>query len=995
MPTTTPTLEHRIQTRGRELYDLIADEKPDVFKKDFWTGKIMDWSMQDEAFKVEMFRFVDVFPALQRSEHVARHLREYFCRPEQDFPSALRWGIESVSPDSIAAKIIAKGISKNIEGMARQFIVGRDAKDALSSLKWFRKQGAAFTVDLLGEAVLSEVEAEQYAARYVELLETLHSESQRWSPLGSADNALDWGTTPMVNISVKASALYSQLNPAAPDASVAAAKERLRPILRRAMKNSAFVNFDMEDRHLKNLTLSIYRSIMDEEEFAGYPHTGIALQAYLRETEADAVAMVDWAADRKQPLTVRLVKGAYWDEEFMHAQQNQWPIPVWTDKAATDACFERITRILLENHEWVTTACASHNIRSIAATEEMASELGVPAERLEFQVLSGMAEPVRNALLKGGLKLRYYAPVGEMIPGMAYLVRRLLENTANESFLRQSFAEGMDVDALLSDPASVASESETAKAVIAHADGPAGAFRNEPLLDWTLEENRAAMTNGLTALRARMPIEARLHVGGEWLTGGKAIHSTNPNQPQEVVAQIQMASREQAGAAVESAKSALAAWRDTPANERAGKMFEAAEIMRRRRHELNALQVLEVGKTWDEADAETVEAIDFFEYYGREMLRFAEPQRMGQVPGEDSQLSYAPCGVALVVAPWNFPLAISTGMCAAALVAGNTVVYKPSSDSAGIGHAIAEVLAEAGLPAGVFNFIPGSGGEIGDYLVEHPDVALIAFTGSMEVGLRINRLAAQTPEGAIGVKRLICEMGGKNAIIVDNDADLDQAVAGILHSAFGFQGQKCSACSRAIVLADVHDRFMKRLLAAADSLPLGLAEKPSTQMGAVVSAGAKKGIDAYIEIAREEGEIVLERKPEDAQGHFVPLTIVTGIRPEHRIAQEEIFGPVLAVMKAGDFDEALEIANGTRFALTGAVFSRSPDNLAKARQRFEVGNLYINRGSTGAIVGRHPFGGFKMSGLGSKAGGPDYLLQFTNPRSVVENTIRRGFAPKD
>jgi len=360
-----------------------------------------------------------------------------------------------------------------------------------------------------------------------------------------------------------------------------------------------------------------------------------------------------------------------------------------------------------------------------------------------------------------------------------------------------------------------------------------------------------------------------------------------------------------------------------------------------------------------------------------------------------SHLFYEARGVAAIITPWNFPLAISMGMTSAALVTGNTVVYKPSSQSSVIGSMIYKVFQRAKLPHGVLNFLPGPGSEIGDLLVTHPDVALIAFTGSKEVGLRIIELAGKTPEGVIHVRNVVAEMGGKNAIIVDADADLDEAVVHILQSAFGYQGQKCSACSRLIVLEENYDKLIKRLKEAAESIELGPPEDPKHFMGAVIDTGAKKRILHYIEIGKKEGKCLLERDMPDSIGHVVPLTIFTDIRPEHRIAQEEIFGPVLAITKVRDFDEALKVANNTQYALTGGLFSRSPENIARARREFRVGNLYINRGCTGALAGRHPFGGFKMSGVGSKAGGPDYLLQFMVPRNVAENTLRRGFAPME
>jgi RHH-type transcriptional regulator, proline utilization regulon repressor / proline dehydrogenase / delta 1-pyrroline-5-carboxylate dehydrogenase len=484
-------------------------------------------------------------------------------------------------------------------------------------------------------------------------------------------------------------------------------------------------------------------------------------------------------------------------------------------------------------------------------------------------------------------------------------------------------------------------------------------------------------------------------ISGEPITTVWEILSRNPNDRNEVVGVVSGAGIEEAEGAILSAEAAFPKWRDRDPARRAEILFHAAAAARKMRDELAALQVYEVGKTWDEADADVCEGIDFLEYYAREMLRLAVPQRVGKVPGEESVLFYEPRGVVAVIAPWNFPFAISVGMISAALVTGNTVVYKPSSNSCVTGSMIYSLFAKAGLPREVFHFLPGSGSEIGDFLVTHPRVALIAFTGSMKVGLRIIALAGEALEGSIQVKRVVAEMGGKNAFLVDADADLDEVVVHALKSAFGYQGQKCSACSRLIVHESVYDRLADRLKSAAESLVLGPAEDPGSFMGAVIDEAAKEKIQSAIEIGKQEGKLLVECSVPGERGHTVPLTIFGDIRPEHRIAQEEIFGPVLALMKVRSFREGLEVANNSSYALTGAVFSRSPRNLALARENFRVGNLYLNRGCTGAVVGRHPFGGFKMSGSGSKPGGPDYLLEFMVPRNVAENTLRRGFAPKE
>ncbi|HCR13264.1 MAG TPA: L-glutamate gamma-semialdehyde dehydrogenase, partial [Desulfovibrio sp.] len=447
-------------------------------------------------------------------------------------------------------------------------------------------------------------------------------------------------------------------------------------------------------------------------------------------------------------------------------------------------------------------------------------------------------------------------------------------------------------------------------------------------------------------------------------------------------------------AAIDAAEKAFAAWRDKTPRERADVLLRAAAIARRDIVALSATQVLEVGKQWDQAYNDVGEAIDFLEFYAREAVRLGAPRRMGREPGEKNHLFYEPKGVCAVIAPWNFPLAISVGMTSAAIVTGNTVVYKPSGLSSLTGYGMADIFKEAGLPDGVFNYCPGRGSVMGDHLVAHPKVSTIAFTGSMETGLRIQEKAATVHPGQAYCKKVIAEMGGKNAIIVDDDADLDEAILGVVYSAFGFQGQKCSACSRVIVVDSIYDKFIARLTEACQSLKIGPAEEPENAMGPVVDPSQQAKVEEYLEIARQEGQVLVERQA-TGQGCYAPLVVVAGIRPEHRLAQEEVFGPILAVMKAANFDEALAWAMSTRFALTGGVYSRSPRHLEKARREFRVGNLYLNRNCVGAMVGRQPFGGSKMSGVGSKSGGPDYLLQFLDPRVVTENTIRRGFTPID
>ena len=984
------SLEPLIRSLGQQFFAAIGDEKPSVFNKGWWTGKVMDASMQSEQFKVQLFRFIDVLPYLVTEESLGRHIQEYFAGGE-NAPAVLQWGIKGLGlTGRLGMRVFGSAMRKNLEVMARSFIVGATVPETLDRLRSLRKQGYAFTLDVLGEATLSERDADDYASGYLALLEGLEGAQRQWLGLGALeDDGLDWGHAPRVNVSVKPSALFSQADPVNFEGSVEGILARLRPLYRKVIGLGGFLCIDIESRKLKHITFEVFRRLRSDPEFAAYPHLGLAVQVYLREADADVDQLLDWARRLDLAISIRLVKGAYWDYECVIADQNGWPPPVYTVKANTDAAFERNAEKILRNHDLCHLACASHNVRSVCAVMEMAKALKVPESRYEFQALYGMAEPFREALLKMAGRVRLYCPHGEMLPGMAYLIRRLLENTANESFLRQTFAEGVARDRLLAAP------EEAPEAAPAPKTAPSGLapFTNEPFPDWTLPECRKAYAGAIAGVRKNLGRTYPLIIGGEEVRTQEVAESVNPAMPEEVVGRICQAGAKEIDDAIRAAQAAFPAWRDTPPRERAACLVKAAQVARRRIYELAAWQTLEAGKQWSQAYLDVGEAIDFLEYYAREMVRLGEPRIVGRALGEVNQYFYEPKGIAAVIAPWNFPLAISCGMASAAIVAGNCVLYKPSKATPVVGYTLSEIFREAGLPPGVFNYTPGRGRIIGDLMVGHPAVSLIAFTGSMEVGLRIIEAAGRTGLNQPNVKKVIAEMGGKNAIIMDDDADLDEAVPAVIQSAFGYQGQKCSACSRVIVLEAVYDRFLERLIEAARSVKIGPAEDPSNFMGPVIDAAAQEKILGYVELAGREGAIAYKSDVPD-KGYYVPLTIVTGITPEKRLAQEEIFGPVLAVMRAKDFGQAIEWAGSTRFALTGGLFSRSPEHLDRARREFRVGNLYLNRGSTGAMVERQPFGGARMSGVGTKAGGADYLLHFMDPRAVTENTMRRGFAPE-
>ena len=509
-------------------------------------------------------------------------------------------------------------------------------------------------------------------------------------------------------------------------------------------------------------------------------------------------------------------------------------------------------------------------------------------------------------------------------------------------------------------------------------------FVNEVYADFTAPDVWAKAEAALALVRSQLGRDYDLWIAGAAHRTGDLLVSVNPSRPAEVVGRHHKASAELANRAIEDAHAYARVWAQTPPVERARLLTGAAALLRARKFEFDAWLVLEAGKTWPEAEAEVGEAIDFCEYYARQMVRFASPESVVQMPGEHDDLVYLPLGAGVIIPPWNFPLAILAGMTVAALVAGNTVVIKPSSETPTVAAKFVELLHESGFPARSLALCTGSGAVIGDLLVEHPRTRFVSFTGSREVGLRINELAAKPRKGQIWIKRVVAEMGGKDAIIVDREADLDSAVAGVVQSAFGYQGQKCSACSRAIVDDPIYDEFVEKLEAKVAALKVGAPEDRSTFMGPVISASARKTILDYIEVGRGEGRLITGGEVLPGDGYFVKPTVFAGVESKARIFQEEIFGPVLAVSRARDFNHALELANDTEYGLTGAVYSRNPETIHRARQEFFVGNLYINRKCTGAMVGAHPFGGFNMSGTDSKAGGPDYLLQFLQAKSIAE-----------
>ncbi len=987
-----PRIEDRVEDRtqeiGRELFSRLEHRSPSIFHGRWWEDRLMNWAMEDEAVKVQMFRFVDVLPMLRDHEAIARHLEEYFADVQERLPWAARIGLELSTGNSILSRALAYNARTNAARMARRFIAGENVGEVLQSVQKIRRNGFAFTLDLLGEAVISDIEADRYQQAYIDLIQGMSDRVGEWSEVALLDRD-HLEAIPKLNVSLKLSALDARFSPVDTDGTRRRVAERLRPILRTAREHGAFVHVDMESNDSRRLTFDIFQHVLMEDEFRDFADVGIVVQAYLRDAGNDLKNLLTWVKKRTTPITVRLVKGAYWDYETIVAEYRNWPCPVFRRKWQSDDSFEQQSRFLMQNHEWLRPALGSHNLRSLANALAWAEEYNVPKRAVEVQMLYGMGDEQAQLFSERGYRVRIYTPFGKLIPGMAYLVRRLLENTSNDSFLRQSFTQHVAVGKLLMKPSDHAIDEPPME------DAAASGFTNEPSTDFSLEENREAMVQALADVRAAFGQEYPLVIDGKSSESRSTLSSRNPSNTSEIIGRVASASADQAADAIDAARRAFPQWAAMEVSNRAEYLELIAAEMRERRFELAAWVVFEVGKPWVDADADVAEAIDFCMYYADQMRRLDVPRQV-DLKGEENSYGYRPRGVAVVIAPWNFPLAILTGMTTAALVTGNTVVMKPAEQSSVVAAKLMEVVRNAGLPDGVVNFLPGIGEDVGPELVGSPDVDLVCFTGSQAVGLEINRIASETDDRQTNVRRVIAEMGGKNAIIVDDDADLDEAVLGVIRSAFGYAGQKCSACSRVIVLQAAYDQFVERLVEAARSLKIGSAEEPGTDIGPVIDATARDRILETISKCDPEydGELVLAGDVGTLkEGTFVGPHIFKNVNPESKLAQEEIFGPVLAVIKARNLDEAFTIANNTRYALTGGVYSRSPATLKRARNEFEVGNLYLNRDITGALVNRHPFGGYKMSGIGTKAGGPDYLLQFLIPINVTENTMRRGFAP--
>lgn len=1007
-----------IETRTREIGRVIFGESNKFFRRAFRKGYVSDmmmqWSMKNPAFKIEAFRFVDVLPTLVETKQIITHLREYFINSGTPIPFWMKSGLQIATRLPGAKGITAALVKKNVEHMASGFITGHDAQSAVKNLQDIWNQGLCFTVDILGEAAVAESEAVDYQRRYLDLIVGLSREAKKWKSQPVLESS-PLGPVPRANVSVKCSSLYSQIDVLAFRQSVDAIKDRLRPILVAARDHGVMVNLDMEQNDYRELFLTVAEEIFAEQDLRAYPHFGLVIQAYLKSSKEDLARVIAFSKARSTPLTVRLVKGAYWDYEVIMAEQRGWEVPVFTSKADSDANYEDCAEMLLAAHPHIVAAFGSHNVRSLSYVLARAESLGLAKTAFEIQMLYGMADAFKHAFAKQGYRVREYAPVGQILPGMAYLVRRLLENTSNEGFLRVKFMKPNEAEQFLAKPKSETSlvkpqssasltspQVNLEKNSATHLKPVEGSIReiqqsfvNEPLQDFSKVENRSWIAPTLSELRAKLPIVVNPVIDGKSVEGTPMTQWHNPSNRKELVTKYTMGNQYHADLALKACERAKKTWGAWDQAKRSAVVEQVAANLRCDRNLMTALIVLETGKSFKEADADVCEAIDFCDYYAHEALQLFEPLNLTRLPGESNRYLYRPRGTAVAIAPWNFPLAILTGMAVGPLVCGNPVILKPAEQSTGIARFLYDALINAGVPCEAVHLLPGAGEVVGEYLVNHSQTHIITFTGSKAVGLKILRNAYQPLPGQKHIKKVITELGGKNAIIVDDDADLDEAVQGALHSVFGFQGQKCSACSRIFILASCYERFKQRFIESMLSLKIGPADDVTTKIGPVIDEEARSRLMQVIHTNRSKivAQLPVSLELADA-GNFVPPTVFEDTDPKSELGQKEFFGPLVTLFKVNSFDEAIQAMNDVDYALTGGVFSRSPTHLERAKRELEVGNLYVNRGITGALVYRQPFGGFKLSGCGAKAGGPDYLLQFLEPITVTENTMRRGFAPE-
>lgn len=966
-------VEARTQEIGQELSQRLAGYRPQPRER--VQDRLMVWLMQDATLRTALLRFVDVLAAMHedRAGHrIAALFREYFQADFAHLPRSLRLGIHAARSSRIPDWLVAWLARRLTALMANRFIVRPGQATMHTALQWLGEHARYASFDLLGEAVVSEAEAQEYVQAYLTVLDYLASH-----PTGAQRTA---GDGPAFEVSLKLSSLTSQFNPADPEGTLKRVRPRFETICRQARQQGIGVTVDAEQFMYRELSWYIFRTVMAPGEPLGdWPDAGMVVQAYLTDAAEHARQVIGFARRRGEPFRVRLVKGAYWDQEVILAAQKGWPVPVYRRKGETDRTFERLIHAFLDDGSAARLAVASHNVRAHAYVAAVQESLDLRPEAVEHQTLYGTLEALSTTLPELGWVARDYVPVGELIPGMAYLVRRILENTSQVGFLTKSRLHA-DVVELLRCPEP--GEADPSYQKPAHPTG----FVNTPVARLFDAEERRQFARALASTRRRWGATYPLQLGDTRLETATRVPSRSPSYPeaQQPVGWVYFASQQEVDRAIRLAKASAPAWAARPLEERIALGLRAADILRQRQHQVAAWVVHEGARNWPESLADVEEAIDHLTWNALQLRRLA-----GRV-----ETQYRPRGVVACIPPWNFPAALPVGMTSGALLAGNAVILKSAEQTPIVAQVLVEAFYAAGIPKDVLIHLPGEGETVGKALVESADVDMVAFTGSKAVGTWLYEAVSRVEPRQGGIKPAVTEMGGKNAIVVFPDADMDETVLAVLGSAFSHAGQKCSACSRVLVHQEIFARLAKRLVEAAQSAPIGPADRPDTVVNPVIDKAALNRIRSYAEIARREGDVLLDLLEPGSEAGYQVGPLILRLDPhsarQGQTGQEEIFGPVLPLIPFASEDEAVALVNSTVYGLTLGIFSRSPRTIRSMLRRCEAGNIYVNRNITGSRVGIEPFGGFHLSGTGPKTGSEEYPLAFLRRREGYRTSSRSG-----
>lgn len=964
-------LEDFVYSKAKELLDHQIKKSKEFrpLARNWWNQQILNLTAKLPTLQKQVFKYVDLYPTLTSNKARRKFLSEYLLE-KSIFAAELFDCLKEIPLISDSISILTEFVIKT---MSYNFIVDKNPKILNKKLDELKELGLSYTLDILGELVVSEKEADQYLEAYLNVIKY----------------------KPRTQISVKLSSLYSDLKPKSYELNKKKLLAKLIKIFKTAQGNGSLVTVDSEHYEYKGLFFDVTKEALMSEDLKNWDGAGIVIQAYLKESKEDLQAFIDFARKRATKFKVRLVKGAYWDYERAIALQKNWETPVYEKKVETDANYEELIKILMQAHEYVVPAIASHNMRSTAQTIKWAEELNLDKTEFEFQFLYGMLDPIKFHLKEQGYQVNVYLPFGDLIEGMAYLVRRLLENTANNSFIYQSINESSK-ETLLKAPLNETSLELINKNPVKQ--NLIGKFTNAANLDFSKKHNRKRICEAIEKVTTKIidsPFNAYSIINSHKKKTENIIDSINPAKINQVLAKLHFASLKDLDSALNYSEESFKFWKKVPWQERVGILESFAQKIEKKRDYYNAIIILEAAKPWEEADAEISEAIDFLNYYAKQARDLFSSNSLRSIPGEDNQNIYQSIGIAGIISPWNFPFAIMLGMTSAALIAGNTAIVKPSENTSLIAYEVIQdfikhikhSLNNKKGSGAILQLLLGEGSSLGDALVKHRKTKIISFTGSRSVGMNINKFANENIKLK---KKVITEMGGKNAIIIDETADLDIAVPAIIKSSFSFAGQKCSACSRLIVVKELYEEVKERLIESSKTLIIDEAKKAETDLSAVIDRRAFNRITSFTNKAKIDAKILISDLAKPRDGYYVSPMLIEDVDPDSLILKEEIFGPILALIKSENLDDALAIANETDYGLTGAFFSRSPQNIEYIKENYEVGNLYINQGSTGAIVSRQAFGGTKLSSIGYKAGGPNYLLQFLEEKTISENTMRHG-----